>query len=157
METQAKIFINENNIIELITYDYSHNKYKEVLEEAYKKNLRQIIFTTTIYKKLIEKTFQEKMYLVNVDFMDSLYEADFEDIMQLIREINTSNGNDFLVEALLKEIDWFANNESVDIKSVSILDRSNGEKVDIYNNGVILGKANQLEKIKSKLLTILKV
>lgn len=156
-ESQAKLFFNRQSGIELITYDYSQNEYKKILEEAYKKDLKQIIFTTSIYKKVIEKVYEAGFYLTNIIFMDFLDDHDFSDIKQLLNQMNTKSENENFLNLLLKEIDWCVNKESIDIKSIVIFDRDARQKVEIYNNGVILGELDQMEKIKTDILSVLRV
>jgi|SRR5690625_2751022 len=156
-EIQAKLFFNRQGDIELITYDYSQNEYKKVLEEAYKKDLNQIIFTTSIYKKVIEKVYEDGFYLTNINFMDFLDDHDFSDVKQLLSQMIAQSGNENFLNLLLKEIDWCVNNESIDIKSIVIYDRDARQKVEIYNNGVILGELDQMEKIKTDILSVLGV
>jgi|SRR5690625_390094 len=157
MDSQAKIFRNKQGDIELIPYDYKSNGYRKVLNNAYKDNLMQIIFTTSIYKRIIEKAYQKGLFVTRINFMDLLDDHDFTDIKDLVTQVNASNGNKTLINILIKEIDWFANNESIDIKSIELFDRENNQKIEIYNNGVILGEIDQFEVVKTNILSVLMV
>jgi len=157
MDSQAKIFRNKKGDIELIPYDYKSNGYRKVLNNAYKDNLMQIIFTTSIYKRIIEKAYQKGLFVTRINFMDLLDDHDFTDIKDLVTQVNASNGNKTLINILIKEIDWFANNESIDIKSIELFDRENNQKIEIYNNGVILGEIDQFEVVKTNILSVLMV
>ncbi|MGE6414823.1 hypothetical protein ACQKDD_11700 [Planococcus kocurii] len=156
MDIQAKLFLNTQNDIEIIPYDYLQNGYRKVLEDSYEKNLRQIIFTTSLYKQVIEKIYEENMLLLKINFMDCLDEQDFTDIKELVSQSNISSGKSTYISILLKEIERFANHESIDIKSIIVFDKETKQKVEVYNNGVILGEKNQIEKINSNIFVGLK-
>ncbi|THE09961.1 hypothetical protein E1I69_20565, partial [Bacillus timonensis] len=123
MSTQFKLFIDDNkNKLELFEYDYNQNSYRNILDQAYEKGYRQIIFTTSVFKKLIEKLYLQGFLLLDIKFIDSIEDYDFSEIKELINQININEGNKTLVNLLLKEIEWFVNDESIDIKSIVLLD-----------------------------------
>ncbi|WP_077214492.1 hypothetical protein [Bacillus dakarensis] len=154
MSTQFKIFIDDKlNQIEFVEYDYSQKSYRMILDEAFQKDLRQIIFTTSVFKQLIQKLYDNSYYLLEIKFIDSIDNYDFSDIREFINQINIAKGNKVLVNSLLKEIDWLVNDESIDIKSIVFLDMKNRDKFEIYSNGVILGKNDRVLKIIKDILT----
>lgn len=154
MSTQFKIFVDDKqNKIELVEYDYSQNSYKKILNQAFERDLRQLIFTTTVFKQVIQKVYDQGLFLIDIKFIESIENYDFSDIKELINQINIAKGNNILVNLLLKEIDWFVNDESIDIKSIIILDLATKDKFEIYSNGVILGRSELIDKINQEILT----
>ncbi|OEH53996.1 hypothetical protein AQ616_09415 [Oceanobacillus sp. E9] len=153
MESQAKLFFNSIQQIELITYNYSQNEYRKVLEYAFENNLKQIIFTTTIFKKLIEKTYEADLYLAEINFMECLDEQEFTEVKDLISEINVNKKKRIFINLLGKELERFANSESIDIKSIVIFDKEKRQKVELYNNGVIIGELDEMKRIKDLILS----
>lgn len=154
MSTQFKIFVDDKqNKIELVEYDYSQNSYKKILNQAFERDLRQLIFTTTVFKQVIQKVYDQGLFLIDIKFIESIENYDFSDIKELINQINIAKGNNTLVNLLLKEIDWFVNDESIDIKSIIILDLATKDKFEIYSNGVILGRSELIDKINQEILT----
>lgn len=150
MSKQFKIFLDKSNQVELFEYDYSQKKsYIQILNEAFDKDLRQIIFTTSLYKKLIRDAYKQGQFVLEIRFMDSIENCDFTHITELLKEVNRAENNETLVNLLLKEI---VNDESVDIKSIVVLDPDNKSKFEIYSNGVILCDENTKLKVKEKIL-----
>lgn len=85
MSSQFKMFMDDNlNQIELVEYDYSQNNYRVILNEAFKKDLRQIIITTTVFKEFIQNLYVNNCFLLDIKFIDSIEEYDFSNIQELI-------------------------------------------------------------------------
>ncbi|WP_270363282.1 hypothetical protein [Bacillus paranthracis] len=140
-------------IIEFVPYgDTPNNSYKHIVERAVANGKKQVIFTTSIFKDLISRIYNEKLNLMDLKFMEPLEIYDFKDVGQLINQINISKGNKILIKSLLETINWVVNDESIDIKSITIGNQGTKRSTDLFSNGVLCMDTEEFEVITNDII-----
>lgn len=147
-QIQLKTFSSSNEKFEYLAYDYAQNSYKELILTARDNGLRQVIFTTAVFKSLIGKVYEKGLFIKSINFVEPFEPQLVEKIQKIIDDANVSANKEYVLKALFDEIDFLVNDESIDIKKIEILNRNVEPygKATIFNNGVLhTSEENKIE------------
>lgn len=141
MNKYFKIFQEKNRNIVGIEYssDDQRKNYFNFIKEQHNRGLIQVIITSELMLKILEKYFIERKFKINkIKFAeeDSVLIKEIEIILE-----NVSKDREYFF-LLLKKLECIANNSSIDIEEIELLstERKNGKyiKIAIRVNGIII-------------------
>lgn len=147
-------YININNNIVAIQYDYLQNGYKQLLEIISDMYVSQYIITTSVFYKLLSYFVENGLEIYEVK-LNTLFEEDNMNILKYIRKINQKSDVDNSLNSLLEILKWYNYDEGIDITHMTFGMKYNNKncRFHFYNNGVL---AIDSENIIEPLLDLLK-
>lgn len=140
MEEYGKTFkkiVNNTYNFSLVNYDEKLKKYSDVIKEQKDKGYRQVLFNSELMLKLIaaiEKYPNE--ILKNVNMCSDTDQRTQANINDLVLKTRTETK---YIKKLVSELEWYSDNESIDIISIEFFNIQDNNSVTVKTNGILHG------------------
>lgn len=116
------------------TYNPDEEKYFEVIKTARSEGLNQVIINSEIMTDILYSTLEHDGLILKINMTDNTDRDINDNICSIIPKLKKDR---LLFLKLKEQLEWAAESNSIDIKSVEVYVFE--KKYEVYSNGIIIG------------------